>query len=84
MLKIKDKREMKEKKERQRKDDKEVDRELSLKGDRRVESRGETCLAGKRGDRETPGRYQRLYLFIQILRVLCPNLTDSSYKRLEL
>ena len=34
---------------------------------------------GKRGDRETPGRYQRLYLFIQILRVLCPNLTDSSY-----
>lgn len=25
-----------------------------------------------------PGRYQRLDLFIKVLRVLCPNLTDAS------
>ena len=25
-----------------------------------------------------PGSYQRLDLFIQVLRVLCPNLTDAS------
>ena len=32
-----------------------------------------------------PGSYQRLDLFIQVLRVLCPNLTDASsslYRRL--
>ena len=28
--------------------------------------------------RDTPGSYQRLDLFIQVLRVLCPNLTDAS------
>jgi hypothetical protein len=26
----------------------------------------------------SPGSYQRLDLFIKVLRVLCPNLTDSS------
>ena len=28
----------------------------------------------------TPGSYQRLDLFIKVLRVLCPNLTDASMK----
>jgi hypothetical protein len=27
---------------------------------------------------EAPGSYQRLDLFIKVLRVLCPNLTDAS------
>ena len=26
-----------------------------------------------------PGRYQELDLFIKVLRLLCPNLTDASY-----
>ena len=30
---------------------------------------------------QSPGSYQRLDLFIQVLRVLCPNLTDASLKR---
>ena len=30
--------------------------------------------------RKPPGRYQRLDLFIKVLRVLCPNLTDASIK----
>jgi len=27
---------------------------------------------------ELPGRYRRLDLFIQVLRHMCPNLTDAS------
>jgi hypothetical protein len=27
-----------------------------------------------------PGRYQELDLFIKVLRLLCPNLTDASSK----
>ena len=28
----------------------------------------------------SPGRYQQLDLFIKVLRLLCPNLTDASAK----
>ena len=31
--------------------------------------------------RTLPGSYQRLDLFIKVLRVLCPNLTDASKRR---
>jgi len=27
----------------------------------------------------SPGRYQELDLFIKVLRLLCPNLTDASF-----
>jgi hypothetical protein len=39
-----------------------------------------TCLAGRRPKerKETPGRYQRLVLFIKVLSLLCPNLTVAS------
>ena len=30
-----------------------------------------------------PGSYQRLDLFIKVLRVLCPNLTDASKLKKE-
>ena len=39
------------------------------------------CSEGTRGVREStegPDCYQRLEFFIQVLRVLCPNLTDAS------
>ena len=29
-----------------------------------------------------PGRYQELDLFIKVLRLLCPNLTDASFSNL--
>ena len=29
-------------------------------------------------DLRSPGRYQELDLFIKVLRLLCPNLTDAS------
>jgi hypothetical protein len=32
---------------------------------------------------ESPGSYQRLDLFIQFLRVLCPNLPDASLRRVK-
>jgi len=32
----------------------------------------------------SPGRYQRLDLFMKVLRVLCPNLTAFSLLNLEL
>ena len=38
---------------------------------------GTPTLAGE--EERTPGRYQRLDLFIIVLRVLCPNLTDDSF-----
>ena len=28
--------------------------------------------------KDPPGRYQELDLFIKVLRLLCPNLTDAS------
>jgi len=28
-------------------------------------------------EKKTPGRYQELDLFIKVLRLLCPNLTDA-------
>jgi hypothetical protein len=28
--------------------------------------------------KRSPGRYQELDLFIKVLRLLCPNLTDAS------
>jgi len=28
--------------------------------------------------KRSPGRYQELDLFIKVLRLLCPNLTDES------
>jgi hypothetical protein len=31
--------------------------------------------------KRSPGSSQRLDLFIKVLRVLCPNLTDASWKR---
>ena len=30
------------------------------------------------GEVRSPGRYQELDLFIKVLRLLCPNLTDAS------
>ena len=32
---------------------------------------------------EAPGSYQRLDLFMKVLTVLCPNLTDDSHSRKE-
>ena len=32
----------------------------------------------------TPGSYQRLDLFMKVLRVLCPNLTDDPLENQEL
>ena len=32
--------------------------------------------------KDPPGRYQELDLFIKVLRLLCPNLTDASSRRM--
>ena len=34
--------------------------------------------------KKSPGRYQQLDLFIKVLRLLCPNLTDASSRFLSL
>jgi hypothetical protein len=40
------------------------------------------CLANLKINRFlSPGRYQQLDLFIKVLRLLCPNLTDASRQR---
>ena len=45
-----------------------------------VSGRGQGYLPGDSNTKtnESPGRYQELDLFIKVLRLLCPNLTDAS------
>jgi len=33
--------------------------------------------------KRSPGRYQELDLFIKVLRLLCPNLTDAWFPMIE-